>query len=362
MMNWLVLAISVSLSSVGLFLLWRMERLTSPKSSITRKVSIVIPARNEVKRISPLLQSIQAQASLIHEYIVVDDNSIDGTAALAKSFGAKVVSAPPLPKGWFGKPWACYQGAKVATGDVLMFLDADVKILPKGIEGMLSEFNKDQTPLSIQPYHMMKKGYESLSLFFNLIVMMTTGLFTPLGSKINASSFFGPCQIISKEDYWKIDGHAAAKHAVLEDMVLGEALRKSTGKNVRSRAGRGVIVFRMYGEGIRALIEGWTKNFATGAKLIPTWLLIMISMWMTGMFTALLSGVAPFMWEDQTYLIGYLFVGLTTWLLSRKVGNFSPLVIVLFPIHLSFFLWLFIRSSIRSNNKKVTWKGRDLDL
>lgn len=361
-MNWIVLAISMSLSSVGLFLLWKMERLKSFKKSFPSKVSIVIPARNEFKRISPLLQSIQSQASLIHEYIVVDDNSIDGTATLAKTLGAKVVSAPPLPKGWFGKPWACYQGAKVATGDVLMFLDADVKILPQGMEAMLSEFNKDRTPLSIQPYHMMKKGYESLSLFFNLIVMMTTGLFTPLGSRMNASSFFGPCQIISKEDYWKVDGHAVAKHAVLEDMVLGEALRKSTGKNVRSRAGRGVIVFRMYGEGLRALIEGWTKNFATGAKLIPTWLMVLISLWMTGMFTALLSGLAPFMWQDQTYLIGYLFVGLTTWLLSRKVGNFSPFIIMLFPIQLTFFLWLFIRSSIRSNQKKVTWKGRELDL
>jgi len=361
-MNWIVLAISMSLSSVGLFLLWKMERLKSFKKSFPSKVSIVIPARNEFKRISPLLQSIQSQASLIHEYIVVDDNSTDGTATLAKTLGAKVVSAPPLPKGWFGKPWACYQGAKVATGDVLMFLDADVKILPQGMEAMLSEFNKDRTPLSIQPYHMMKKGYESLSLFFNLIVMMTTGLFTPLGSRMNASSFFGPCQIISKEDYWKVDGHAVAKHAVLEDMVLGEALRKSTEKNVRSRAGRGVIVFRMYGEGLRALIEGWTKNFATGAKLIPTWLMVLISLWMTGMFTALLSGLAPFMWQDQTYLIGYLFVGLTTWLLSRKVGNFSPFIIVLFPIQLTFFLWLFIRSSIRSNQKKVTWKGRELDL
>ena len=361
-MNWIVLAISISLSSVGLFLLWKMERLKSLKKFFPSKVSIVIPARNEFKRISPLLQSIQSQSSLIHEYIVVDDNSTDGTATLAKSLGAKVVSAPPLPKGWFGKPWACYQGAKVATGDVLMFLDADVKILPQGMEAILSEFNKDRTPLSIQPYHMMKKGYESLSLFFNLIVMMTTGLFTPLGSKMNASSFFGPCQIISKEDYWKVDGHAVAKHAVLEDMVLGEALRKSTGKNVRSRAGRGVIMFRMYGEGLRALIEGWTKNFATGAKLIPTWLMVLISLWMTGMFTALLSGIAPFMWQDQTYLIGYLFVGLTTWLMSRKVGNFSPIVIVLFPIQLTFFLWLFIRSSIRSNQKKVTWKGRELDL
>ncbi len=361
-MNWIVLLIAMSLSSAGLFLLWKTQRLRFTKNSVRSKVSIIIPARNELKRISPLLQSIQSQVSLIHEYIVVDDHSTDGTATLAKSLGAKVVSAPPLPKGWFGKPWACYQGAKVATGDVLMFLDADVKILPHGMEAILSEFNKDRTPLSIQPYHMMKKGYENLSLFFNLIVMMTTGLFTPFGSKINASSFFGPCQIISKEDYWKIDGHAVAKHAVLEDMVLGEALRKSTGKNVRSRAGRGVIVFRMYGEGLRALIEGWTKNFATGAKLIPTWLMVLISLWMTGMFTALLSGLAPFMWQDQTYLIGYLFVGLTTWLISRKVGNFSPFVIVLFPIQLTFFLWLFIRSSIRSNQKKVTWKGRELDL
>lgn len=361
-MNWIVLAISISLSSVGIFLLWKMERLRSFKKSPPSKVSIIIPARNEFKRISPLLQSIQSQASLIYEYIVVDDHSTDGTATLATSLGAKVVSAPPLPKGWFGKPWACYQGAKFATGDVLMFLDADVKILPQGMEAMLSEFNKDQTPLSIQPYHMMKKGYESLSLFFNLIVMMTTGLFTPLGSKMNASSFFGPCQIISKEDYWKVDGHAVAKHAVLEDMVLGEALRKVTGKSIRSRAGRGVIVFRMYGEGLRALIEGWTKNFATGARLIPTWLLVLISLWMTGMFTALLSGLAPFMWQDQTYVIGYLFVGLTTWLLSRKVGNFSPLVMLLFPIQLTFFLWLFVRSSIRSNQKKVTWKGRELDL
>ncbi len=361
-MNWIVLTISISLSSVGLFLLWKMERLRSFNKSLPSKVSIIIPARNEFKRISPLLQSIQSQASLIHEYIVVDDHSTDETATLAMSLGAKVVSAPPLPKGWFGKPWACYQGAKIATGDVLMFLDADVKILPQGMEAMLYEFNKDRTPLSIQPYHMMKKGYESLSLFFNLIVMMTTGLFTPLGSKMNASSFFGPCQIMSKEDYWKVDGHAVAKHAVLEDMVLGEALRKVTGKNIRARAGRGVIVFRMYGEGLRDLIEGWTKNFATGARLIPIWLLVLISLWMTGMFTALLSGLAPFMWQDQSYLIGYLFVGLTTWLLSRKVGNFSPLVMVLFPIQLTFFLWLFVRSSIRSNQKKVTWKGRELDL
>jgi 4,4'-diaponeurosporenoate glycosyltransferase len=111
-----------------------------------------------------------------------------------------------------------------------------------------------------------------------------------------------------------------------------------------------------------SLIEGWTKNFATGAGLIPGWLLATVSLWITGMFITILSGVAPFMWEAQTYLIGYFLVGVITYLLARKVGNFSLFTIVTYPLQLIFFVWLFARSSSRSKKKKVTWKGRDLDL
>jgi 4,4'-diaponeurosporenoate glycosyltransferase len=88
----------------------------------------------------------------------------------------------------------------------------------------------------------------------------------------------------------------------------------------------------------------------------------MVSLWITGMFIAILSGVAPFMWEGQAYFIGYVVVGVTTYLLARKVGHFSIFTIVTYPIQLIFFVWLFARSSSRSKKKKVTWKGRDLDL
>jgi 4,4'-diaponeurosporenoate glycosyltransferase len=118
----------------------------------------------------------------------------------------------------------------------------------------------------------------------------------------------------------------------------------------------------MYPEGMTSLIEGWTKNFATGAGLIPGWLLATVSLWITGMFIAILSGIAPFMWEGQAYLIGYVLIGVDTYLLARKVGRFSILTIVTYPIQLIFFVWLFARSSSRSKKKKVTWKGRDLDL
>jgi 4,4'-diaponeurosporenoate glycosyltransferase len=159
-----------------------------------------------------------------------------------------------------------------------------------------------------------------------------------------------------------VDGHAVAKHAILEDIALGKALQEKTGHLIRAMAGRGAIAFQMYPEGMTSLIEGWTKNFATGAGLIPGWLLATVSLWITGMFIAFLSGIAPFMWEGQAYLIGYLLVGVITFLLARKVGRFSILTIVTYPIQLIFFVWLFARSSSRSKKKKVTWKGRDLDL
>jgi 4,4'-diaponeurosporenoate glycosyltransferase len=361
-MNWIVLIIALGLNSAGLLLLWRVPNFKHQSLKKKINVSIIIPARNEANRIQPLLQSIQQQTNVIREWIVVDDHSTDNTTAIAKTYGAKVITAEALPKGWFGKPWACYQGAKAAQGDVYMFLDADTVLMPQGLENILATYDEDQTPLSVQPYHLMKRGYEQLSLFFNLIVMMTTGLFTPRGSSIKASSFFGPCQVIAKKDYWQVDGHAVAKHAILEDIALGKALQNQTGQRIRAMAGRGAIAFQMYPEGMRSLIEGWTKNFATGAGLIPGWLLAMVSLWITGMFIAILSGVAPFMWEGQAYLIGYVLIGIDTYLLARKVGRFSILTIVTYPIQLMFFVWLFARSSSRSKKKKVTWKRRDLDL
>jgi len=361
-MNWIVLMVALILNAAGLFLMWRVPIFKNQSPQKKLNISIIIPARNEAKRITPLLKSIQEQKNLIHELIVVDDHSSDTTSSIATSYGSKVITAEALPKGWFGKPWACYQGAKAAQGDVYMFLDADTVLMPKGLEKILASFDEDQTPLSVQPYHLMKKSYEEFSLFFNLIVMMTTGLFTPRGSSIKASSFFGPCQVIAKKDYWQVDGHAVAKHAILEDIALGKALQDKTGQRIRAMAGRGTIAFQMYPEGMTSLIEGWTKNFATGAGLIPGWLLATVSLWITGIFIAFLSGIAPFMWEGQAYLIGYVLIGVNTYLLARKVGRFSILTIVTYPIQLIFFVWLFARSSSRSKKKKVTWKGRDLDL
>jgi len=99
------------------------------------RVSVVIPARNETERIGPCLVGLLADEGL-HEVIVVDDGSTDGTAAVARRAGAAVVAAAPPPPGWVGKPWALQCGLEAASGEAVVSVDADTRPHP-GLAGAL---------------------------------------------------------------------------------------------------------------------------------------------------------------------------------------------------------------------------------
>jgi 4,4'-diaponeurosporenoate glycosyltransferase len=362
-MQWFVFSLVIIGNSFGIWLLFSVPKMNKNIVKNRPNLSIIIPARNEALRILPLLTSLKEQIKTNDEVIVVDDHSTDQTASIAQSMNAIVVSAKALPKGWFGKPWACYQGAEAAKHNILIFLDADTVIRKGGLDALVDTFLKTKTPMSVQPYHRTKKLYEQFSVMFNIMVLMTTGQFTPLKEEIKTASFFGPCQLVTKEDYWAIGGHHIAKHAILEDIALGKAYTELTKQKTRTFVGKGLIDFRMYEEGFSKLIEGWSKNFATGAMLIPKWLLVTTSVWITGLFISFLSGVAPFMWVQNAYLIGYGLTGLTFYILARKAGNFSPIVMIFYPIYVLFFVIVFVRSIIKlKKNKQVTWKGRTLDV
>jgi dolichol-phosphate mannosyltransferase len=103
-----------------------------------RTISVVIPARNEERRIEPLLRALVGDPQA-HQVLVVDDQSEDGTADLAARLGATVVPGAALPPGWVGKPWALQQGLEAATGHWLVTLDADVVPVPGSLGALVAE-------------------------------------------------------------------------------------------------------------------------------------------------------------------------------------------------------------------------------
>ena len=98
----------------------------------------MIPARDEEQRIGPLLRALAGDPQA-HEVLVVDDQSTDGTAELARRLGATVVPGAPLPAGWVGKPWALQQGLEAASGHWLVTLDADVVPAPGLLGALVAE-------------------------------------------------------------------------------------------------------------------------------------------------------------------------------------------------------------------------------
>lgn len=126
-------------------------------STLNPKVSIILPARNEEKFISNCLNSLIDQDYENYEIIVIDDSSDDNTRKIILDYAKKnskiiPVIARPKPEGWMGKNWACMEGYKKATGELLLFTDADTKHSQNVISlavGHLTSFNLDA--LSVIP-------------------------------------------------------------------------------------------------------------------------------------------------------------------------------------------------------------------
>ena len=113
----------------------RRRRPPLAPARTARRVSVVIPARDEERRIGPCLAGVAGDPG-VDEVIVVDDCSEDRTAELARAHGARVVRGSER-SGWVGKPWALQQGLEAASGEIVVSLDADTRPRP-GLVGALA--------------------------------------------------------------------------------------------------------------------------------------------------------------------------------------------------------------------------------
>lgn len=291
-----------------------------------------------------LLRSITSQSAKPSEIIVVDDGSSDRTAEVARESGARVIHSQPLPEGWRGKTWACHQGAQAAAGEWLLFVDADTWFEPEGLGRVLAAY--DAGAFSVGPFHAVSRPYEDLSLFFNF--NMTVGTMP--------DGLFGQMLLVDRESYRRVGGHETVKGRTLENLHLAGQFRVA-GIPVRSAPGRGVLSFRMYPNGLRELVEGWTKGFAAGAGQTPRRVLWLVVAWMIGLMLAPIGWLVTGDWLrwGGAYLLCAAQVG---WF-GRQIGRFRWFTALLYPVPLVFFFAVFARSAMRSG-RQVHWKGREI--
>lgn len=331
-------------------------------------LTVIIPARNEAGRISPLLRSLREQRYPSFEVLVVDDDSTDETAAIARELGATVLRNDTVEAG-SGKSAACWHGARQARGQWLLFLDADTALADadsltklvgcyaqKGAKGILS----------LQPYHTVHRLYENLSAIFNVIVIVGMNVFTLWGTRFKTAGSFGPCILCNKDDYFEVGGHRKIQGAVLDDLALGQAFLDRD-LPVHCLGGGGVISFRMYPEGFGTLVEGWCKSFAVGSKSTHPIVMSMTVLWITGGFmsaAALISSIAAWNPAAMT-LAGLMYAAYAgqTLRFARRCGNFSKGLFLMYPLLFAFFAILHIYSLFRARVlHSVKWKGRKMEV
>lgn len=350
------------------WLLWRLpvpRPLAPDADPALGDVAVVVPARDEAANLPFLLASLGAARDAGAVVVVVDDHSTDGTAEVARDAGASVIAAPALPEGWAGKPHACAHGAAATDRPTLVFLDADTMLEPDGLARIVAEQRTRGGLLSVQPYHRTELPHERLAALFNLVGVMGVGCATA-PPRVRIAGAFGPCLVTSRADYEALGGHGAVRGAVLEDIALGELYRRS-GLPVGALGGRGAISFRMYPQGMRQLVEGFTKNFAGGAGAIPAWRTFLVFLWITGLLVAgwMLPIQALGWWMGGTTpgalaYAAYLAYALQLVVLLRRVGRFGPWTPWTFPLLVVGFLGIFVRSLVHSVRGRTTWRGRSI--
>lgn len=263
----------------------KANRSEAGRSEAPPRVSVVVPARNEAVNIEQCLGSIVRSDYPDFEVIVVDDRSEDGTAELARTVTAgnarriEVVDGEPLPDGWLGKPWACHQGSRRATGEVLLFTDADTThgslLMARAVTG-LSEEGADL--LTIVGRQVMGSFWERLvqpHIFLMMLIRFPDFERIAKNDRWRDAIANGQYLLFRRPAYELIGGHECVRDEVVEDLALAQHVKRA-GLRLRIRGAEHDFATRMY-RSLSELVAGWSKNvFIGGVQSFPRWMRLII--------------------------------------------------------------------------------------
>lgn len=362
-------ALTVVPAAIPLFLNLVNDRVW-PRSDavheVVDRISVLVPARNEAANIEACVTAALAVQPPVHEVIVLDDGSTDATpdilARLAQTDARlTVLQGAPLPPGWVGKPHACHQLGQAATGDVLLFVDADTTLTTDATQRLAALFARYR-PKVITAF----PRQHTVSLVEQAIVPLLALTFTswlPLDlvwQHVNPRFLVVNGQVIAfrREAYDAIGGYAAVAGEIVDDVAVCRRAKQAD-QRVVFADGQHLASCRMYASA-SDVWSGFSKNFYEGLGARPLVLL--------GVLTAyLLAFVGPYvrlgvdlaLWGTIGWAaaLGVAFnLGART-ILARRLHH-SPWSVLVHPLAVCVLVAIALNSALWSRRGTIAWRGR----
>lgn len=351
----------------------------TPDADTAERVSVILPARNEAEHIAACIDTLRKTTWPNVEIIVVNDHSVDETRDLAVDAASgdrrvKIVDAPDLPPGWFGKQWACHSGMQHATGSLLLFTDADTRHAPDLIARLVNaRASRNADLMSVAGSQAMLSFWEQAiqPAVFAILLARYGGTVEIENARRPVDVIAnGQCFLITRNAYNKIGGHEGVKDTVAEDLMIGQRTR-AAGLKVSLVIGTDQLSTRMY-DGFGTIVRGWMKNVYAGGRLsmpggalgkliFPLALvggpLFIVAPFLIGLtlipITALGAAISPILaaWSIVSTIV-------LLWFFStiNAFARTSQWRVLFVPIGMTVFAGICLAAVVRG--QKVEWKGR----
>ncbi|MHA2503767.1 MAG: glycosyltransferase [Candidatus Kariarchaeaceae archaeon] len=358
LITWVYLIVLLA-SMLVLLLVPRPFNFEESATEESRKVSIIIPARNEETNIGRCIESLTQQTYANTEIIVVDGRSEDRTREIAASFiQVTVVDEPERPEGWVGKPWACYHGYQQASGDILLFTDADTYHTPDALRQTVKQLQSSGLVTVLTSQEFKSFWEHMLTIVFFVIGIATNG---SKGTD-RTSIANGQYMLFERSLYEQLGTHKLVAGSIIEDLEFGtKAAKQGYPPLLISKSG--LIFTRMY-TSLGEILEGFGKNLALGMGIIRVQDFVKVGLlqfWGMGVLLLPLEILIDGSLSNFTIilaLVGYLshvlFLTVSEkWLTT----SFSPFM-VLYPVYYVVFWYVILYSVISTYlSKEIVWKG-----
>jgi glycosyltransferase involved in cell wall biosynthesis len=325
------------------------------------RVSIVAPALNEERNIEAAIRSLARQDYPDYEIVVVDDRSTDSTPRILARLAAElprltVVTVRELPSGWLGKNHANHVGARAATGELLLFTDADVVMAPSALDRAVAYFGRHRLDhLTASPETSMPGLVNQFTLYFGLMFTLYVRPWLARNPKSRAHVGIGAFNLVRAEAYRAIGGHEPIRLRPDDDLKLGKRL-KDAGFRQDFVAGRGLVSVEWYASW-RQVRDGLMKNLYAGAEyrtwLVAVGVLVHVLLLALPPFALLWTGGLAW-WLNLGCLALYAWAGAAA---SRSFGT-APWAGLLLPLLALFGAYLMVRATwLTLRNDGIDWRG-----